>query len=70
VRPDAGWLGPQYKSANRLACLYFLREIGMVDAFLANVYFTGDPHPPQPGRSGKKASGRGRRAWNIQSGAV
>lgn len=46
VRPDADWLGRLYQSANRLAYLYFLREIGKVEAFLANVYFTGDPHSP------------------------
>jgi hypothetical protein len=44
VSPDADWLGRLYQSANRLAYLYFLREIGKVDAFLASVYFTGDPH--------------------------
>jgi hypothetical protein len=46
VSPDADWLGRLYQSANRLAHLYFLREIGKVDAFLANVCFTGDPHSP------------------------
>ena len=46
VSPDADWLGRLYQSGNRLAYLYFLREIGKVDAFLANVYFTGDPHSP------------------------
>jgi hypothetical protein len=46
VSQDTDWLGPLYQSANRLAYLYFLREIGRVDAFLANVYFTGDPHSP------------------------
>ena len=30
----------------RLTYLYCLREIGKVDAFLANVHFTGDPHSP------------------------
>ena len=46
VSPDADWLGRLYQSGNRLAYLYFLREIGKVDAFLANVYFTGDRHSP------------------------
>jgi len=45
ARPDADWLGPLYQSANRLAHLYFLREIGNIEAFLISVYFTGDPHP-------------------------
>jgi hypothetical protein len=43
---DADWLGPLYQSANRLAHLYFLREIGKIEAFLVNVYFIGDPHSP------------------------
>jgi len=43
VRPDVAWVGRHYQPANRLASLYFLREIGKVDGFLANVYFTGDP---------------------------
>lgn len=44
VRTDADWLGRLYQSANRLAYLHFLREIAGIDAFLVNVYFTGDPH--------------------------
>jgi hypothetical protein len=31
-----------YQSANRLAHLYFLREIAKVPAWLANIYFVGD----------------------------
>lgn len=46
VRPDTNWLGPLYQSANRLAHLYFLREIGKINAFLVNVYFVNDPHSP------------------------
>jgi hypothetical protein len=46
VSQDADWLGRLYQSANRLAYLYFLQEIGKADAFLANVYFTGDPRFP------------------------
>jgi hypothetical protein len=44
VKSDADWLGPLYQLANGLAHLYFLREIRKVEAFLANVYFVGDPH--------------------------
>lgn len=44
VRPEALWLGPLYQCANRLAHLYFLREVGKLDAFLVNVYFIDDPH--------------------------
>jgi hypothetical protein len=46
VRPEADWLGCLYQSANRLAHLFFLCEIGKVEAYLASVYFTGDPHSP------------------------
>ncbi len=46
LRTDPDWLGPLYQSANRLAYLYFLREIARIDAFLVNVYFTDDPHSP------------------------
>jgi len=44
--PQPDWLGFPYQSAYRLACLCFLWEPGKIDAFLANVYFTGDPHSP------------------------
>jgi hypothetical protein len=46
ARPDADWLGSLYQSANRLAHLFFLREIANVEAYLASIYFTGDPHSP------------------------
>lgn len=46
VPPDADWLGPLYQSANRIAHLLFLREIGNLNAFLLNIYFTDDPHSP------------------------
>jgi hypothetical protein len=48
VSPDVDWTGPLYQSANRYACLYFLREIAGVQAFLVNVYFVGDPISPTP----------------------
>lgn len=40
------WLGPLYQSANRLAHLYFLREIVRVPVWLINVCFVNDPHSP------------------------
>jgi hypothetical protein len=46
VSPAADWTGRLYQSANRYAHLYFLREIAGADAYLANVYFVGDPHSP------------------------
>ncbi len=48
VSPDVDWRGRLYQSANRYACLYFLREIAAVQAFLVNVYFVGDPISPTP----------------------
>lgn len=46
VEAKADWLGRLYQSANRLAHLYFLREIGQANAFLVNIYFCRDPHAP------------------------
>jgi hypothetical protein len=46
AEPSADWLGPLYQSANRLAHLYFLREVARVPAWLVNVYFLNDPRTP------------------------
>jgi hypothetical protein len=46
VSPDVDWMGRVYQSANRYACLHFLREIARVQAYLVNVYFVGDPRTP------------------------
>ncbi len=46
VREDADWTGPLYQSANRLAHLYFFREVARVPAWLVNVYFFDDRHSP------------------------
>jgi len=43
---DADWTGALYQSANRLAHLYFFREVMGVPAWLINVYFVNDPHSP------------------------
>lgn len=42
VDPKISWSGKFYQYANRLAHLYFLREVNRQDAYLAFVYFTGD----------------------------
>jgi len=42
VDESSDWLTQYYQSANRLAHLYFLREIAKVPAWLANVYFVDD----------------------------
>lgn len=45
--PEAqAWTWKVYQYANRLAHLFFLREIAKVPAWLVNVYFVGDPHRP------------------------
>jgi len=46
VPAEADWTGPLYQSANRLAHVYFFREVAGVSAWLANVYFVNDPHSP------------------------
>src|SRR5262249_24975442 len=45
---SADWSGPLYQFANRLAHLYFLREIAKVPAWFVNVCFAGDPYRPTP----------------------
>ncbi len=46
VSQMADWKGPLYQSANRIAHLYFFREVLGIEAWLVNVYFTDDPHSP------------------------
>ncbi len=46
AREQADWMGPLYQSANRLAHLYFLREIARRPAFLVNLYFLDDSIAP------------------------
>lgn len=53
VDSEVDWKRDFYQSANRLAHLYFFREVLHVPAFLVNVYFIDDPHSPTS-----------RRAWN------
>jgi hypothetical protein len=45
---QADWTGPLYQSANRLAHLYFLRELAGVPTWFVNLCFAGDPHRPTP----------------------
>lgn len=46
VSPDANWSGQLYQAANRLAHLYWFRQVLGLDTFMVNVYFVGDPHSP------------------------
>jgi hypothetical protein len=41
IRKSADMQGPFYQYFNRLAHLYYLREINGIDAYLAFIYFTG-----------------------------
>jgi hypothetical protein len=43
ANPVADWLGPRYQCANRLAHLFFFREVVRVPAWLIQVCFTNDP---------------------------
>jgi len=40
------WTGTLYQYANRLAYLYFFREIAKIPAWLVNIYFLNDPYRP------------------------
>jgi hypothetical protein len=46
VTKDADWTGPLYQYANRLAHLYFFREVINIPAWLVNIYFLEDPQRP------------------------
>jgi hypothetical protein len=46
AREQADWMGRLYQSANRLAHLYFLREIARRPAWLVNLCFLDDPIAP------------------------
>ncbi|SHK16919.1 hypothetical protein SAMN02745216_03007 [Desulfatibacillum alkenivorans DSM 16219] len=55
VAAENDWTGPLYQSANRIAHLYFFREICQVRAWLINVYFTEDPNYPTSADSWRRA---------------
>jgi hypothetical protein len=46
VNLESDWTGPLYQSANRLAHLYFLREVLGCSAWLVNLYFLNDSIGP------------------------
>ena len=46
VAQESDWTGSLYQSANRIAHLYFLREIARQPAWLVNLYFLDDPIAP------------------------
>jgi hypothetical protein len=46
VPHGVGWTGDLYQYANRLAHLFFFKEVLRLDAWLVNVYFLNDPHSP------------------------
>jgi hypothetical protein len=46
--PDAVWQRPYYQYANRLAHLYFMRELNQLDAYLLFVNFADAPDVPSP----------------------
>lgn len=48
VNPDARWDSPFYQYANRLAHLYFMRQLNGLDAYLLFLYFADAPDVPEP----------------------
>lgn len=46
--PDASWQQPFYQYANRLAHLYFLRQLNGLDAYLLFLCFADAPDVPRP----------------------
>ena len=46
VGDEPNWLGSLYQSANRLAHLYFFREVLKIPAWMVNVCFVGDSREP------------------------
>lgn len=46
AEPSADWMGPLYQSANRIAHLFWFREILRYPAWLVNLYFLHDPIGP------------------------
>jgi len=55
IKENIDWTGPLYQSANRMAHLYFFREIVNVPAWLVNIYFINDPHSPTDYKEWQKA---------------
>jgi len=46
IKRTPAWEGKLYQSANRIAHLYFLREVLKVNAYMVNVCFVGDSRRP------------------------
>jgi len=42
IKKDVDWSGTFYQYTNRVAHLYFLRELRNIEAYLVNIYFIGD----------------------------
>jgi hypothetical protein len=64
------WTGPLYQTANRLAHLYFLRELAGVPTWLVNVYFTGDQHRPTSQLAWQEALKSAKAALGLASGPI
>lgn len=65
VKPTAAWMGHLYQSANRLAHIYFLREVMGIDARLLNVCFVDDPRRRTPLEEWRHADAAFRRDLGI-----
>jgi hypothetical protein len=66
----ADWTGPLYQSANRLAHLYFLRELAGVPAWFVNLCFVGDPHRPTPPAVWQDALQSAKASLGLSQGSI
>lgn len=64
------WEGRLYQSANRIAHLYFLREILNLDAYMLNVCFVGDRRRPTTPEQWHKAGNAFREELGLSAHAL
>ena len=65
-RAPADWSTSFYQYANRLAHLYWMREVNGYDAYLVNLFFVNDREMSGPGSvqpNGRPPSGCRRCSW-------
>jgi hypothetical protein len=67
VPQGADWKGQFYQLANRIAHLYFFRELLRIGAWLVSVYFTDDPHSPTSRATWEAAIPEVKRCMGIRS---
>ena len=60
------WLGNLYQSANRIAHVYFLRELLGIDARMVNLCFENDPRTPTTSEEWKTAHHTFRKSLGLE----